>query len=257
LIRQPERNLSLQLTSDRKRFDNQALATTASTEASTVSRYQLDVLRAGLSGNWIDLAAGNAQNTLSVQSSWGLVDLAHSPNASADANAANTAGWFRKLNANFSREQSLTGQTSVYLLAGAQWANRNLDSSERIYLGGASGVRAYPSNEVGGSMGTTATLGVRHRLDAAFSLNAFVDRGHIRVYRENQAANGSALTVLNGQSLQGRGLSLVWRSPQGHEVAATWSRRNGANPAAHPTTGADSDGTLTLNRWWLSASLNF
>jgi hypothetical protein len=40
-------------------------------------------------------------------------------------------------------------------------------------------------------------------------------------------------------------------------MSATWSRRLGHNPAANPNTGADSDGTRTLNRLWLSASLNF
>ena len=70
-------------------------------------------------------------------------------------------------------------------------------------------------------------------------------------------AAGTELSTNNIQTLQGAGLSLNWRSPQGHELSATWSRRSGQNPAANPTTGADSDGTLTLNRLWLSAALNF
>jgi hemolysin activation/secretion protein len=257
LIRQPERNLSAQLTTDRKRFDNLALANTGDVDPTTVSHYQLDVLRMGLVGNWIDRAWRPAQNTGSLQSSWGKVDLTNSPNAGADANAAKTAGAFRKLNANYNREQSLTGQTSWYLQAAAQWANRNLDSSEKIYLGGATGVRAYPSNEAGGSTGATLTTGFKHRLSDAFTLNAFADWGRIQVYKNNLNAAGSAISTLNTQSLQGGGLTLSWRSLQGHELAATWSRRHGSNPAAHPSTGADSDGTRTLNRLWLSAALNF
>ena len=257
LIRQPERNLSAQLTTDRKRFDNLALANTGDADPTTVSQYRLDVLRMGLAGNWIDRAWRPAQNTASVQSSWGRVDLTNSPNAGADADSAHTAGWFHKLNANYNREQSLTGQTSWYLQAAAQWANRNLDSSEKIYLGGATGVRAYPSNEAGGSTGATLTTGFKHRLNEAFTLNAFADWGRIQVYKNNLNAAGSAISTVNTQSLQGTGLSLSWRSLQGHELAATWSRRQGSNPAAHPSTGADSDGTRTLNRLWLSAALNF
>ena len=64
-----------------------------------------------------------------------------SANASADANAAQTDGAFRKLNFNYNREQSWTGQLTGYVQAALQWANTNLDSSEKIYLGGASGVR--------------------------------------------------------------------------------------------------------------------
>jgi hemolysin activation/secretion protein len=257
LLRQPERNLSWQLTGDRKSFDNLALANSGATEPTTVSNYRLDVLRTGLSGNWLDQQFGAAQNTASVQASWGKVDLTHSPNAQADANAARTAGAFSKLNANYNREQSLTGRSSAYLQTSAQWANRNLDSSEKLYLGGANGVRAYPSNEAGGTSGATATVGVRHRLNDGFTLNAFADWGRIQVYKNNLNAAGSEITANNAQTLQGLGLSLNWRSFQGHELSATWSRRSGQNPAANPSTGADSDGTRTLNRLWLSAALNF
>jgi hemolysin activation/secretion protein len=257
LIRQPERNLSFQITTDRKSFDNLALAKKGDTDPTTVSHYQLDVLRMGLVGNWIDRAWRPAQNSASLQSSWGKVDLKNSPNVSLDTSAAHTHGSFHKINANYNREQSLTGQTTWYLQAGAQWANRNLDSSENIYLGGATGVRAYPSNEAGGSTGATLTTGFKHRLSDALTLNAFVDWGRIQVYKNKLSASGSALISVNAQTLQGKGLSLTWRSLQGHELAATWSRRNGSNPAANPSTGPDRDGTRTLNRLWLSAALNF
>lgn len=257
LLRQPDRNLSWQLTGDRKSFDNLALANSGATEPTTVSNYRLDVLRTGLSGNWLDQQFGAAQNTASVQASWGKVDLTASPNAQADANAARTAGAFSKINANYNREQSLTGRSSAYLQTSAQWANRNLDSSEKLYLGGASGVRAYPSNEAGGTSGATATVGIRYRLIDGFTLNAFADWGRIQVYKNNLNAAGGEITANNAQTLQGLGLSLNWRSLQGHELSATWSRRSGQNSAANPSTGADSDGTRTLNRLWLSAALNF
>lgn len=257
LIRQPERNLSARLTTDRKVFANLAMSNMGDADPTPVSRYKLDVLRMGLVGNWIDRAWLAAQNTASVQASWGHVDLTDSPNATADANTAKTAGDFNKLNANYNREQSLTRQISWYLQAGAQWADRNLDSSEKIYLGGASGVRAYPSNEAGGTTGATLTTGFRHRLSHGFTLNAFADWGRIQAYKNNLNAAGSAISTVNTQSLQGTGLSLSWRSVHGHELAATWSRRSGQNPAAHPNTGADSDGTRTLNRLWVSAALNF
>ena len=107
------------------------------------------------------------------------------------------------------------------------------------------------------SVGTTLTTGAKQRLDIAYTLNAFVDWGRIHVYKNNLNAAGSAISSLNSQSLQGVGLSLTWSSAQGHELVATWSHRVGQNPAANPITGADSDGTRTLNRLWLSALLNF
>ncbi|MEY2617770.1 MAG: hypothetical protein RL522_772 [Pseudomonadota bacterium] len=257
LTRQPTHNLSWQLSADRKRLDNQALANAQASAVTPVSHYVLDVVRSSLTSNWLDLLPTPAQNTVSLQLSRGRVDLSQSPNAQADADAAHTAGMFGKLNAQYHREQRITGQTSAYLQTAAQWANRNLDSSEKIYLGGPWGVRAYPSNEAGGTLGSTVTLGLKHRLDAALILQAFADAGRIQVYKHNANAAGTPLTSLNTQSLRGLGLTLAWRSPQGHEVSGTWSRRHGQNPAANASTGTDSDGTRTLNRFWLSAAVNF
>ena len=260
LVRQAEHNLSWRLSTDRKRFDNLALANTPSgpaDEPTTASHYGIEVLRSGLSGNWFDQTITTAQNTASVQVSWGQVDLSDSPNASRDRSAARTEGGFSKITANYNREQSITGQTSWYLAAGAQWANRNLDSSEMLYLGGASGVRAYPSNEGGGAAGYTLTGGLRYRLDNAITLNGFADWGRIQVYQDNQSATGEVLSTLNTQNLQGLGVSVTWRDTQGRELSATWSRRLEHNPAARVPSGTDNDGTLILNRLWLSAALNF
>ena len=249
LLRSTVRNVSLQISTDRKTFDNQ-------TEATSVSKYRVDVLRTGLNANWFDQWLTPSQNSASVMLTSGSVDLTGSPSAAGDSNAARTAGHFQKINLGYNREQSLTGQLSTYLQAGAQLANRNLDSSEKLYLGGASGVRAYPSNEAGGSTGYTLTVGLKHRLDSAWTLNGFADMGRIQVYRNNLTALGAPITELNTLPLQGVGLSVSWQGGQGKELSATWSRRQGANPSA-TTTSTDSDGTRTLNRLWLSAALNF
>jgi hypothetical protein len=56
--------------------------------------------------------------------------------------------------------------------------------------------------------------------------------------------------------LRGHGLSANWQGPNGLNARLTWSRRDGTHPK--PTaSGTDSDGTLTRNRWWLTASLPF
>ena len=64
--------------------------------------------------------------------------------------------------------------------ASAQLANRGLDGSERFYLGGLNGVRAYPASETSGDVGYTATVELRRAtgvegLEAA----AFVDVGEV------------------------------------------------------------------------------
>ncbi len=61
---------------------------------------------------------------------------------------------------------------------------------------------------------------------------------------------------MNTYSLQGAGLALAWQSSAGLNVKATLARRIGNNP--NPTaTGNDQDGSLTQNRFWLTASWTF
>ena len=60
----------------------------------------------------------------------------------------------------------------------------------------------------------------------------------------------------NTADLKGGGLSASWTASFGLTLQATASRRIGRNP--NPTsTGADQDGSLTMNRFWLQASMPF
>ncbi|NCW64090.1 MAG: ShlB/FhaC/HecB family hemolysin secretion/activation protein, partial [Betaproteobacteria bacterium] len=81
-----------------------------------------------------------AINRFDVSIVAGDVDLGGSPNKSSDASGANTQGNFTKLTMNYSREQYIDADWSVYGRVNAQWSDQNLDSSEKIYLGGPNGV---------------------------------------------------------------------------------------------------------------------
>jgi hemolysin activation/secretion protein len=126
-----------------------------------------------------------------------------------------------------------------------QTSSSTLDSFEKFYLGGASGVRAYPANEGAGSSGLTTSLEVRWKLEDRVSLAAFYDYGRI---------NNSDGTP--SFSLKGSGLWLGLQSHAGAYLKAIWAHRLGDNP--NPTSaGLDQDGSLDKDRWWLSAQLPF
>ena len=256
LVRTTDTSLHWQFNADHKTFSNQALSNDVS-QVQTVSSYHLDVFRTGLNANWSDQFLGDAQNSANLSWSWGEADLRGSPHETRDTSGAHTAGSFQKINLGYNREQYLWSTVTGYLQLGAQFADRNLDSSENLYLGGSSGVRAYPGNEAGGSAGYTLTMGLKHRIDSTWTVNGFADWGTVRVYQDNATAAGAALTTVNTQTLQGVGVALTWRDGRSREVTATWSRRLGDNPNAKSDTGADSDGTLVLDRFWLSASWMF
>lgn len=250
LLRSRAANLNLAVTADRKHFDNW-------TVNGSTNRYRIDVATYSLSGNLFDSLGGNGASSASVTLSDGRVDLTGSANRAADAASTQTAGHYRKLKATLSRSQSLADDLALYAQYAIQRASRNLDSSEKLTLGGATGVRAYPSGEGSGSEGQTLTLELRWRLPENLALAAFQDWGRLTaINRNNTSPRGAALSTLNAYSLRGHGLALSWRSPSGIQLKGVWARREGRNPNP-AANGADQDGSKLDNRFWLTASLAF
>jgi hemolysin activation/secretion protein len=207
----------------------------------------------GLSGNLFDKLGGGGANSASLTYSSSQLDLGGSPNQAADAASTQTNGAFSKLRYSASRQQVITDDVSFFAALSGQWASKNLDSSEKFYLGGSNGVRAYPSSEAGGAQGQLINLELRYRLPQGLNLAAFYDAGQIMVNADNRFAGAPAL---NDVILKGTGLSLTWQSSSGLNLKGTWARRIGDNP--NPTlAGNDQDGSLVSNRLWLNASVPF
>lgn len=246
LIRSQLKNLSLGLNYDTKRFDNQS-------GGATTTRYQIDAFSASLNGNLFDSLGGGGTNSAHLTLVQGKTNLEGSPNRAADATTTQVAGSFAKLRYMVSRQQVLTDALSLYGALSGQAASKNLDAAEKFYLGGASGVRAYPNSEGAGAKGQLASLELRARLPQNFTLSTFYDCGHVTVNRNNDFIGASPL---NAYTLQGAGLSAAWFASSGLNLKATWAQRIGHNP--NPTaTGNDQDGSLVKNRFWLTASLPF
>lgn len=228
IIRSRLTNLYLNLNHDQKHFDN-------ASGGATTTRYGVDATSVALNGNLFDNWGGGGANSASL--AW-VFGQRHN-----DVGTSNQS--FSKLRYNLSRQQVITNNLSLFAQISGQESADKLDSSEKFYLGGTNGVRAYPSNEAGGSSGMFGNVELRWKLPRGFNLTGFYDHGHVR------NSDGS-----RSYGLSGYGLSLGWQTPVGVNLKATWSDRLGDNP--NPTAaGKDQDGSLTKNRFWLSASLPF
>jgi hemolysin activation/secretion protein len=246
VIRSRLKNLYFMANADHKTFDNQA-------NGATTTRYKSDSLGLGLFGNIFDNLGGGGANAASLIWTNGKLNLDGSPNQAADAVTTRSDGSYGKLRYSLSRQQVVTERISLFASIAGQRANKNLDSSEKFFLGGATGVRAYPSNEGGGSNGDLASVELRAKLPQGFTLTGFYDWGRVTINRNNDFAGAPAL---NDYVLKGAGLTLAWQAASGPSVRATWAHRIGENP--NPTaTGNDQDGSLNRNRLWLSAVLPF
>ena len=219
------------------------------------SDYGTRAVSLSLLGNRLDDwgFAGGA-STWSLVYGYGLLDLTGSPNEDSLAKDANPAGSYNKLRYSVGREQFLNSHWSLYGSFSGQWADKNLDSSEKLVLGGNSGVRAYGSSEAGGANGHILNMEVRWRYNQALALSAFYDLGCIQINVKNDYSGAPAT---NDYCLEGGGLAAAWTSEKGASLKVVWGRRNGVNPNANIETGQDQDGTLVLNRIWLTASMVF
>ena len=184
LVRSREKNLYLNAEFDHKYFNNDS-------NSVSTSDYNVDSFTAGVNGN----IAGNdnASTTASLSLTLGNLNLSGSANQAADAAGPNAAGSYGLMRYSVNHVQDLTKNVSLYVALSGQQANKNLDTSEYFYLGGANGVRAYPANEAGGAGGELINVEARYQLPRDFLLTAFYDWGQVTVNQDNGFSGAAAL----------------------------------------------------------------
>ena len=247
LIRTRSFNISMTANYDGREFSNTANRVIS-------SRYRSDAVSTGFNGNVYDDLFEGGTNSFSLTAVAGILDLDGSPNKAGDAATTQAQNQFVKLKGNASRTQTLTDVLSAYVSISGQYAFKNLDSSEKFFLGGASGVRAYPSSEGGGSSGVLGTAELRYKLPYDFLITAFYDMGAIEQNKDNHY-NGALQN--NNLLYRGYGLSALWQGPYNSTYKFAWAHRMGSNPNPNAATGRDQDGTKHLDRYWLSVSGGF
>lgn len=162
------------------------------------------VVIATLNGNSRDDLFGGGVNSFALAWSQGSLNIDGALNQAIDDLTAGTQGRFHKLNPSLVRLQRLTDRFSLYTQLQGQWADGNLDSSEKISLGGAYGVRAYPQGEASGDQGWLANLELRYALTDAWQLSTFADHGQVRLNKDTWS-DGE-----NHRSLSAAGVGASW-----------------------------------------------
>ncbi len=131
--------------------------------------------------------------------------------------------------------QGLGKHFDVLFHGQGQLANKNLDSSEQIYLGGASGVRAYPQGAAAGDMGWLGTAELRYHTNLpGLMLSTYYDTGCTRATKDGQ--NGS-------MTRHGWGLGLTYSMPNQYFFRFDYARRIGT-----PSYAAQDE--LSKQRMW-------
>lgn len=207
---------------------------------SQVSNKTSHSISGGIRGDWTDTFGGGGSNAYSAIWTTGDLDIEDPAERAADTLTAQTQGSFNKLQFSFARLQAIGGPLSLYASVRGQLAFDNLDSSEKMELGGAYAVRAYPEGEAYGDEGYVATLEARLMLDrwtgslpGRFQAIAFVDAGEVNFAHDPWFAGSNTATRY------GAGVGLVWAGPDDLMIRATYAARIDDQEV---TSGPDENG---------------
>jgi hemolysin activation/secretion protein len=155
------------------------------------------------------------------------------------------------------RQQQLAPLWVLDVNLSGQHAFDNLDSSERFSLGGASGVRAYPTGEGGGDEGSLLSLNLTKQLSDTLYGTLFVDSGYVRNNHETWAGwNAADPGQKNSYVLSGFGAAINWSFQNEVSVSATLAAPIGNNPGRDANDN-DSDGRSQNVRGWISLVAQF
>ena len=133
----------------------------------------------GVSASAQDGLWGGGVNNASLTYTYGHLNI-DSPSALAIDNvSAKTNGGFNKLNLSLSRQQYILPKLTFNASLNGQWSNKNLDSSEKLSIGGADGVAAYTSNDASGDKGWVGRAELRYAVHPNVTLSAFYDVGGV------------------------------------------------------------------------------
>ncbi|TSA58601.1 MAG: ShlB/FhaC/HecB family hemolysin secretion/activation protein [Methylophilaceae bacterium] len=126
----------------------------------------------------------------------------------SDAASAKTLGGFARLNLNLSRLQTLSTNNALYVSLAAQVAGKNLDTSQKMTLGGNYTVRAYDTSSVSGDSGYLLSAELRHDLgdvaNGRLHALAFVDSAQMKINKNTWGESE------NSVMLSGVGVGLNW-----------------------------------------------
>ncbi len=240
LIRSRNTNLYTQLAYENRTFRDRVDA------FPSVTNRKADVLLGSLYGNHRDNLGGGGISAYSVTLSAGNLDIQTPAARAVDAASARSNGGYGKLGYAASRVQRVTSAVSLYASINGQVASKNLDSSEKMELGGMNGVRAYPQGEAYGDEGYLINLEARYllpkfseRIPGEMHLIGFVDTGNVTINKSPWGAGS------NSRTLGAYGVGASWGESGNFLVRAYYARKlgNEATLSAPDRTG----------RFWIQA----
>ncbi len=252
LARRTDFNLSLTGNYDYKKLIDK-------TSAGETGNRRVNVVSLGLGGygqfNNALLAGGVTSFGLNLN-----VGDSHQRNAAAratDSTSRQIEGGFTKLGFNLGHIRPITQGWNFTTSLRGQLAGQNLDSTERLSLGGPGGVRAYPVGEATGDEGWILNLAASRNISDKLTARVVLDAGGIRLNHDTWATwNAGNPGLKNYYQLYGIGAVLDWRVTPNALLSATLAAPIGSNPG-RDANNHNTEGKKDQARLWLSLNARF
>jgi hemolysin activation/secretion protein len=209
----------------------------------SASNVHLDKQSAGLtwstSADWLDEWAGGGANRLDLVLRTAQLDLGDTASTQdTAANGYHTQGNFNKLLVNASRQQTLARDHSLLLALTWQLADKNLDSSEKLSLGGPQTLPGFGSGDAIADSGYQLKLQWRWQAAQTFAVSLFGDYASLQLHQ-----NALPSDTVNSRTLGDYGLGADWSLGKRWSASALF-----AWPGSAASIPADNDKT----RFWLT-----
>jgi hemolysin activation/secretion protein len=192
-------NLEVQLQYDSKDLEDKILAFGALSDKES-ELYTLTIL-----GDLRDNFGGGGITRASLAYTAGDLTINSYLDKVIDSVTARSEGSFHRWTPSLMRLQTLGGNWSLHAQIHGQFANKNLDSSEKFSLGGSYGVRGYPQSEASGDQGWLANVELRYDINNQWQVFGLVDHGEVKRNKKPWDASD------NDRTLSAAGLGARWR----------------------------------------------
>lgn len=192
-----------------------------------------------------------ADHYLKLQLMGGKVNLNNAADLANDKVSAKIGGSYVKMLADYFINYPLSDHGTALSHITTQLSNSNLESSEKLSMGGLTAIRAYPYGEALGDLGAVAQFEYRYQISPKIQATAFYDAGYVQLNKK-QWINGR----VNQYGLHGVGLGGIWKPIPALSLQAIVAAKLGNNKGRDINQN-DSDGRDSAVRAWVIGSWSF
>lgn len=256
LIRSRHTNLNVRADLAQSRLLDRSLNTLAASvpgvDPSTASERRVNLLQVTLSGDETHDFLPNGTTLFEATAAAGTLDVTGNAAYRAyDAAGPKTEGRFARLSYSVKRLQHLTGPWSLYGSLDGQLASRNLDASQRYYLGGAISQAGYPVGEASGDQGTEIHLELRRDFVPTWGGNLQVGLFYTQGWV--QRSRSPWQNTDNRESLKSAGIQVTQTIDRQWVLRGLVGGQLGSPSAFAQQNGRNSDDRSSRYRLWVQA----